>query len=63
MSMFFWGDSDNARNIDLVDWNNLTMPFDKGGLEIVSLEDLNVALIAKWTYRYANERIVSGEVL
>lgn len=67
MIKFLWGVSDNARKIHLVDWNNASIPMDKGGLGIVRFEDLNVRFIVKWIYTYVNEpdnlsrRIVSAK--
>lgn len=55
LSKFLWGGLDIRRKLHLVDWDSVSMPIDRKGLEIARLEDLNAALILKWIYKFANE--------
>lgn len=56
MSKFMWGESDNSRKLHLIDWNTVSMPMERAGLDISKLEDLSAGLIVKWIYSFANER-------
>lgn len=58
MSRFPWSGTDERRKLHLVDWRTMTSPCDREGvgLGISELSSTNVALLAKWVYRYVNDR-------
>lgn len=56
MSRFLWGGSDERRKLHLVDWQTVTHPCNQEGLGVTDLSVMNVALLAKWVYLYANDR-------
>ncbi|GJT54284.1 hypothetical protein Tco_0989338 [Tanacetum coccineum] len=50
-SRFFWGGSQNSKNIAWVKWSQVLPSFDKGGLNIGCLKAFNLALLQKWRWR------------
>ncbi|KAJ9565851.1 hypothetical protein OSB04_001817 [Centaurea solstitialis] len=52
---FFWGSKENMVRIPWVAWDVVLNSHEKGGLGIGSLQALNVALLAKWWWRYRLE--------
>ncbi|GJY81186.1 RNA-directed DNA polymerase, eukaryota, reverse transcriptase zinc-binding domain protein [Tanacetum coccineum] len=48
-SKFFWGGSQDSKNMAWVKWSYVLPSFDKGGLNIGSLK--NLALLQKWRWR------------
>lgn len=56
MIKFLWGELVNIRKFYLAYWDSISMPMDKGCLDIARMEDLNATLIVKWIYGFANER-------
>lgn len=55
MSIFLWGGTEEKRKIHLVDLQNVIRPCVSGGLRVTDLSNMNVALLAKWVYRYVND--------
>lgn len=39
----------------MLDWHIVAQPCENGGLGVTNLSDMNVALLAKWVYRYVND--------
>ncbi|GKA96279.1 RNA-directed DNA polymerase, eukaryota, reverse transcriptase zinc-binding domain protein [Tanacetum coccineum] len=52
---FFWGGSKKDRKIAWVAWEKVISPRDQGGLGIGSLRVSNLAMLAKWWWRFLNE--------
>nr|GEV11277.1 hypothetical protein [Tanacetum cinerariifolium] len=50
-SRFFWGGSQDYRNMAWVKWSQVLSSFKKGGLQIGSLKAFNLALLRKWRWR------------
>ncbi|GJX36378.1 putative RNA-directed DNA polymerase, eukaryota, reverse transcriptase zinc-binding domain protein [Tanacetum coccineum] len=50
-SRFFWGGSQDSKNMAWVKWSHVLPSFDKGGLNIGSLKAFNLALLQKWRWR------------
>ncbi|XP_076958649.1 putative mitochondrial protein AtMg00310 [Bidens hawaiensis] len=56
---FFWGGgegSDDKSKVNWVAWQRVIEPTDYGGLGLGSLRYVNVALLAKWWWRFKGER-------
>ena len=52
---FLWGGGTLERKPHIVNWGTVCMSEDKGGLGIRNLSNLNMALLSKWTCRFAVE--------
>ncbi|KAJ9551779.1 LOW QUALITY PROTEIN: hypothetical protein OSB04_015824 [Centaurea solstitialis] len=52
---FFWGMSDGIKKIPWIRWDVVLNSKAKGGLDIGSLSAQNVAMLAKWWWRFKNE--------
>lgn len=53
---FLWGGDSDKSKIHWVAWDKVTSPICKGGLGLSKLKKSNEALIAKWLWRYRNEK-------
>ncbi|KAJ9562123.1 hypothetical protein OSB04_007283 [Centaurea solstitialis] len=53
---FFWGTRNNIHKTAWVAWNLILNSREKGGLGIGSIRALNLALLAKWWWRYKTEK-------
>ncbi|RVW37936.1 Transposon TX1 uncharacterized 149 kDa protein [Vitis vinifera] len=53
---FLWGGGNLERKPHLVRWEVVCLSKKKGGLGVKNLSILNKALLAKWNWRFANER-------
>lgn len=53
---FLWGDSEGRRKIHLLSWDRITRSKKYGGLGIKRLLEHNVALLAKWWWRFNKEK-------
>ncbi|KAJ9684352.1 hypothetical protein PVL29_016699 [Vitis rotundifolia] len=53
---FLWGGGNLERKPHLVRWELVCLSKKKGGLRVKCLSILNKALLAKWNWRFANER-------
>ncbi|KAK1407239.1 hypothetical protein QVD17_38853 [Tagetes erecta] len=53
---FLWGGKEDRHGIPWVAWETVTLPKDKGGLGITSLKYSNMAMLAKWWWRFKNEK-------
>ena len=56
MRTFLWSGSEDIRKIHWVSWEVVTSPKTEGGLGISRLEDVNLALLAKWVWRFTVEQ-------
>ncbi|XP_024961356.1 uncharacterized protein LOC112501856 [Cynara cardunculus var. scolymus] len=54
-SRFFWGDKGGVRKISWISWSTTLADKDAGGLGISSLRALNLALLARWWWRFKLE--------
>jgi hypothetical protein len=52
MSNCLWNDSEGNHKYHLVNWDNVSMCKEYGGLGIPNLRDLNICLLASWIKRY-----------
>lgn len=52
---FLWGGSELKRKVHLVKWEEVTKSINQGGLGISRIRDMNVCLLIKWWWRFANE--------
>ncbi|KAJ0825826.1 putative reverse transcriptase zinc-binding domain-containing protein [Helianthus annuus] len=53
---FLWGANQEQSKINWVAWHNAMAPKDRGGLGIGSLREANLAMLAKWWWRFKSER-------
>ena len=53
---FLWGGGNLERKPHLVRWELVCLSKSKGGLGVKSLSFLNKTLLAKWNWRFTNER-------
>ncbi|XP_039056340.1 uncharacterized protein LOC120199270 [Hibiscus syriacus] len=53
---FLWGYDGNTKRLPRVNWGRLCTPKKKGGAGIIDLKVKNKALLAKWGWRFANEK-------
>lgn len=53
---FFWGDTVNKRKMHIVKWEDITMKKSNGGLRIKRLMQQNMALLAKWCWKFGNDK-------
>lgn len=49
---FLWGDGESKRKYHLVQWRNVKLTFEEGGLGVRSIVEMNMALISKWLWRF-----------
>ena len=52
---FLWGGAELKRKVHLVSWDEVTKSTKQGGLGVRRIRDMNVCLLMKWWWRYANE--------
>jgi hypothetical protein len=50
-SRFFWQGNESKRKNRLVKWDILCQPKDQGGLGILELNTMNIAVLSKWIYK------------
>ncbi|CAK8532076.1 unnamed protein product [Lathyrus sativus] len=48
---FLWGGAEAVRKIYWVSWENLCLPFGKGGIGMKRIEEFNIYLLLKWRWR------------
>ena len=53
---FLWGGGAFVQKLHLVRWNLVCLEKRKGGLGVRNLTLMNIALLSKWNWRFANER-------
>ena len=53
---FLWGGRALVQKIHLVRWNTVCLEKRKGCLGVRNLSLMNITLLSKWNWRYANER-------
>ncbi|KAE8787554.1 ABC transporter G family member 37 [Hordeum vulgare] len=51
---FFWAGDGDRRKYHMVRWPEICQPWDQGGLEIMSSERMNIALLSRWLWWIAN---------
>ncbi|XP_076899082.1 uncharacterized protein LOC143552848 [Bidens hawaiensis] len=54
--LFFWGGSEEKAKMNWVAWDKIMAPIEYGGLGLGRLRDVNVSLLAKWWWRFKNEK-------
>ncbi|XP_058212709.1 uncharacterized protein LOC131324659 [Rhododendron vialii] len=52
----FWGDSIDKKKMHLVKWEEITRKKDDGGLGVKRMLQQNLALLAKWWWRFGNNK-------
>ena len=50
-----WRESQGVKKYHLVQWQKVCMPKDQGGLGVIDLEKMNIALLGKWIWKLENE--------
>ncbi|KAE8775691.1 ABC transporter G family member 37 [Hordeum vulgare] len=53
-SRFYWASEGDKKKYHKVSWPDIYKPRDQGGLVIMSLKRMNIALLTKWLWRIAN---------
>ena len=53
---FLWGGGALVQKPHLVRWNLVCLDKRKGGLGVRNLALMNIALLSKWNWQFANER-------
>ncbi|KAE8696464.1 hypothetical protein F3Y22_tig00110670pilonHSYRG00065 [Hibiscus syriacus] len=53
---FLWGSYGSGRKMSRINWGKMCKPKKKGGAGIIDLGAKNKALLAKWGWRFANEK-------
>ncbi|XP_026416934.1 uncharacterized protein LOC113312399 [Papaver somniferum] len=53
MRNFLWGSSKTSK---LVNWNLVLAAKNRGGLAVLNLKQMNIALLAKWVWRFGVEK-------
>ncbi|XP_021980533.1 uncharacterized protein LOC110876677 [Helianthus annuus] len=54
--VFFWGGSEEKARMNWVAWEKTIAPLEFGGLGFGSLRDANLAMLAKWWWRFKTEK-------
>jgi hypothetical protein len=52
---FLWGSGPEQRKVCWVKWDQICLPKERGGLGVKNLEYFNLALLAKWKWRFIND--------
>lgn len=52
---FFWGDTIGKKRLHLIKWENITKKKEAGGLGVRRLLQQNLALLAKWWWRFSKD--------
>ena len=55
-SGFLWSGQQGKKNYHLVNWKTVCLPKDQGGLGVLDLKIMNIALLAKWLWKLFNEK-------
>ncbi|XP_022020058.1 uncharacterized protein LOC110920132 [Helianthus annuus] len=56
--VFFWGGSEEKAKMNWVTWDKTIAPIEYGVLGFGSLRDANLAMLAKWWWRFETEKEV-----
>ncbi|XP_022008205.1 uncharacterized protein LOC110907548 [Helianthus annuus] len=54
--VFFWGGSEEKAKMNWVAWEKTIAPVEYGGLGFGSIRDANLAMLAKWWWRFKTEK-------
>ncbi|KAJ0921865.1 putative reverse transcriptase zinc-binding domain-containing protein [Helianthus annuus] len=54
--VFFWGGSEDKAKMNWVAWEKTIAPVEFGGLGFGSIRDTNLAMLAKWWWRFKTEK-------
>ncbi|KAJ0845937.1 putative RNA-directed DNA polymerase [Helianthus annuus] len=54
--IFFWGGSEEKAKMNWVAWDKTIAPVEYGGLGFGSIRDANLAMLAKWWWRFKTEK-------
>ncbi|MFS7997684.1 putative RNA-directed DNA polymerase [Helianthus anomalus] len=54
--VFFWGGTEEVSKMAWSAWENVVAPIEYGGLGFGSLRDTNLAMLAKWWWRFMTEK-------
>ena len=52
---FLWGGSENLNKIPLIKWDAVCLKKSHGGLGIINLYHMNIALLGKWIWSFYND--------
>ena len=55
---FLWGGGSLDKKSHLIKWATVFSDKKEGGLGVRGLYNLNKALLSKWLWRFANERVI-----
>jgi len=62
-SRFFWQGDDNKKKYRLIRWSTLCQPKEQGGLGILNLNAMNIALLSKWWYKLLTSEGIWQQIL
>jgi hypothetical protein len=60
---FLWDETEEKKKYHLVNGQTVCMPKDQGGLGVLDLEKMNIALLAKWLWKLFNEDGIWQKIL
>lgn len=60
---FLWQDDQGVKKYHLVNWPTVCLPKDQGGLGVLDLRKMNMALLGKWLWRLETEQGIWQDVL
>jgi hypothetical protein len=60
---FLWDETEGKKKYHLVNWQTVCLRKDQGGLGILDLEKMNIALLAKWLWKLFNEDDICQTIL
>jgi hypothetical protein len=60
---FLWDEDENKRKYHLVNWQTVCLPKDQGGLGILDLDIMNIALLSKWFWKLVNTTGIWQQIL
>jgi hypothetical protein len=55
-SGFLWNGDKNKKKYHVVSWPTICLPKDKGGLDILDLDIMNISLLSNWHWKLFNEK-------
>lgn len=57
MHLFLWGTKEGCKNINLVSWEGVRLPFSLYGLGLKRVREVNFLLLCKWFWRLSEDSL------